>query len=50
MNAKIRNVVRATSQYAAIWADKLIAISKQAVDAGDPLPGGGRVVVADAKR
>lgn len=38
-----------TSQYAAIWADKLIAISKQAVDAGDPLPGGGRVVVADAR-
>ncbi|MDE6134072.1 MAG: DUF5074 domain-containing protein, partial [Muribaculaceae bacterium] len=38
-----------TSQYATIWADKLIAISKQAVDAGDPLPGGGRVVVADAK-
>ena len=38
-----------TSQYAAIWAGKLIAISKQAVDAGDPLPGGGRVVVADAK-
>lgn len=38
-----------TSQYAAIWADKLIAISKQAVDAGDPLPGGGRVVVAEAK-
>ncbi|MDE7159484.1 MAG: DUF5074 domain-containing protein [Muribaculaceae bacterium] len=38
-----------TSQYATIWADRLIAISKQAVDAGDPLPGGGRVVVADAK-
>jgi len=38
-----------TSQYAAIWAGKLIAISKQAVDKGDPLPGGGRVVVADAK-
>lgn len=38
-----------TSQYATIWADNLIAISKQAVDAGDPLPGGGRVVVADAK-
>ncbi|MDE6269683.1 MAG: DUF5074 domain-containing protein, partial [Muribaculaceae bacterium] len=37
-----------TSQYAAIWAGKLIAISKQAVDGGDPLPGGGRVVVADA--
>lgn len=39
----------ATSQFAGIWADKLIAISKQAVDGGDPLPGGGRVVVADAK-
>lgn len=38
-----------TSQYAAIWADRLIAISKQATDGGDPLPGGGRVVVADAK-
>lgn len=38
-----------TSQYAAIWSDKLIAVSKQAVDAGDPLPGGGRVVVVDAK-
>lgn len=38
-----------TSQYATIWADKLIAVSKQAVDGGDPLPGGGRVVVADAK-
>ncbi|MDE7179579.1 MAG: DUF5074 domain-containing protein [Muribaculaceae bacterium] len=38
-----------TSQYATIWADKLIAVSKQAVDAGDPLPGGGRVVIADAK-
>lgn len=39
----------ATSQYATIWADRLIAISKQAVDGGDPLPGGGRVVIADAK-
>ncbi|MDE5749814.1 MAG: Ig-like domain-containing protein, partial [Duncaniella sp.] len=38
-----------TSQYAAIWADRLIAVSKQAADGGDPLPGGGRVVVADAK-
>ncbi len=37
-----------TSQYAAIWSDRLIAISKQAADAGDPLPGGGRVVVTDA--
>lgn len=38
-----------TSQYAAIWGGKLIAVSKQAIDGGDPLPGGGRVVVADAK-
>lgn len=38
-----------TSQYGTIWADKLIVVSKQAVDAGDPLPGGGRVVVADAR-
>lgn len=38
-----------TSQYAIIWGGKLIAISKQAADGGDPLPGGGRVVVADAK-
>lgn len=38
-----------TSQFAIIWADKLIVISKQADDAGDPLRGGGRVVVADAK-
>lgn len=38
-----------TSQFAGIWNDRLIAISKQAVDNGDPLPGGGRVVVADAK-
>ncbi len=37
-----------TSQYATIWGGKLIAVSKQAVDKGDPLPGGGRVVVADA--
>lgn len=37
-----------TSQYAIIWGGKLIAVSKQAVDGGDPLPGGGRVVVADA--
>ncbi len=38
----------ATSQYGMIWADRLIVVSKQAVDGGDPLPGGGRVVVADA--
>ena len=38
-----------TSQYGAIWNDRLIVISKQAADGGDPLPGGGRVVVADAK-
>lgn len=39
----------ATSQYGTIWADKLIVASKQHVDGGDPLPGGGRLVVADAK-
>lgn len=38
-----------TSQYGTIWADKLIVASKQASDGGDPLPGGGRLVVADAK-
>lgn len=39
----------ATSQYGTIWADKLIVVSKQARDGGDPLPGGGRLVIADAK-
>ncbi|MCM1518372.1 MAG: leucine-rich repeat protein [Pseudoflavonifractor sp.] len=39
----------ATSQYGTIWADKLIVASKQAADGGDPLPGGGRLVIADAK-
>ena len=38
-----------TSQYAAIWGGRLIVASKQAADKGDPLPGGGRLVVADAK-
>lgn len=38
-----------TSQYGIIWAGKLIVCSKQAADGGDPLPGGGRLVVADAK-
>lgn len=38
-----------TSQYGAIWNNRLIVIAKQASDGGDPLPGGGRVVVADAK-
>ena len=37
-----------TSQYASIWSDRIITVSKQATDSGDPLPGGGRVVVADA--
>lgn len=37
-----------TSQYGLIYDGKLIVTSKQAVDAGDPLPGGGRLVVADA--
>lgn len=38
-----------TSQYGAIWNERLIVISKQAADGGDPLPGGGRVVIADAR-
>lgn len=37
-----------TSQYGTIWAGKLLVASKQAIDGGDPLPGGGRLVVADA--
>ncbi len=37
-----------TSQYAIIYGGKLIVSSKQAADNGDPLPGGGRLVVADA--
>lgn len=37
-----------TSQHGTIWAGKLIVASKQAADGGDPLPGGGRLVVADA--
>lgn len=37
-----------TSQYATVWADKLIIMSKQASDAGDTRRGGGRVIVADA--
>ena len=39
----------ATSQYGTIWGGKLIVVSKQAQDGGDPLPGGGRLVIADAK-
>lgn len=38
-----------TSQFGTIWADKLIVVSKQQTDGGDPLPGGGRFVIADAK-
>lgn len=38
-----------TSQYGAIWNDKLIVISKQPDDGGDVLRGGGCVVIADAK-
>ncbi len=37
-----------TSQYGIIYGDKLIVGSKQAADGGDPLPGGGRLVIADA--
>lgn len=38
-----------TSQYGAIWNDKLFVVSKQPADGGDPLPGGGCLVIADAK-
>ncbi|MDE6377999.1 MAG: DUF5074 domain-containing protein, partial [Duncaniella sp.] len=38
-----------TSQYGAIWNDKLIVVSKQPDDGGDVLRGGGCVVIADAK-
>ncbi len=37
-----------TSQFGIIYDGKLIVGSKQAADGGDPLPGGGRLVVADA--
>ena len=42
----------ATSQFATVWADKLIVMSKQAWDGGDTRSienNGGRVVIADAK-
>lgn len=38
----------ATSQYGITYDGKLIVMSKQDVDGGDPLPGGGRIVIADA--
>lgn len=38
-----------TSQYGIIHGDRLIVMSKQDNDKGDPRQGGGRVVVADAK-
>lgn len=37
-----------TSQHGTIFDGKLIVASKQPADGGDPLPGGGEVVVADA--
>lgn len=38
-----------TSQYGAIWNGKLFVVSKQPADGGDVLPGGGCLVIADAK-
>lgn len=38
----------ATSQFAILYAGKLIVMSKQQKDGGDPRDGGGRLVVADA--
>ncbi|MDE7125419.1 MAG: DUF5074 domain-containing protein, partial [Muribaculaceae bacterium] len=37
------------SQYGTIWAGNLFVMSTQAADGGDVLPGGGRLVIADAK-
>lgn len=39
----------ATSQYAAVYGNRLVVMSKQAQDGGDLRQGGGRVVIADAK-
>lgn len=39
----------ATSQYGIVWSGKVIVVSKEATDRGDPLPGGGCLVIADAK-
>ena len=39
----------ATAQYGMIFGGRLYIVSKQAKDAGDPRPGGGRLVVADAR-
>ncbi|MCM1504580.1 MAG: DUF5074 domain-containing protein [Muribaculum sp.] len=38
-----------TSQFATIWGGKLLVSSKQPADGGDPLPGGGELVIVDAK-
>lgn len=38
----------ATSCYGMIWAGKLFVTSKQQADGGDPMTGGGRLVIADA--
>jgi len=38
-----------TSQHGTIWGGYLMVASKQAADGGDPLPGGGRFVIADAR-
>lgn len=39
----------ATSQYGIVYGGKLVVMSKQNTDGGDPRPGGGRLVIADAK-
>ena len=39
----------ATSQFGTQWGGKLFVSSKQAIDGGDPLPGGGRLVAIDAQ-
>lgn len=37
-----------TACHGMIWADRLFVTSKQQADPGDPMPGGGRLVIADA--
>lgn len=39
----------ATTQFGTIYGDNFYFVSKQAADGGDKIPGGGRLVVADAK-
>lgn len=39
----------ATTCYGTVYGDKIFVMSKQAADMGDAIPGGGRLVIMDAK-